>query len=87
MDRSTYLAGVAELYAAEILGEAPVTRGLSWAAAHRPTGPRSPTKRLPARSLQRPTAAAHGRGLPGLVDHGFKSCSEASLKPWSGGES
>jgi len=47
-------------------------RGLSWAAAHRPTGPRSPTKRLLARFLQRPTAAAHGRGLPGLVDQGFK---------------
>jgi hypothetical protein len=51
----------------------PGQRGRSRAAAHRLNGPRSPTKRLLARPLQRPTAAAHGRGLAGLVDQGFKS--------------
>jgi hypothetical protein len=48
-------------------------RPLPSAGAQRPNGPRSLTKRLLARSLQRHTAAAHGRSLAGLVDQSLKS--------------
>jgi hypothetical protein len=87
MDRSTYLAGVAELYAAEILGEALATRWLDLASDPDEKYKLSLFLQLEseAKVRLRPLLARHGIPLvedEALRSDGAAAAAEFASRPW-----